>query len=50
MTNFEDCLVEALDTVLAWDLPEDCWFAAVNARAALLSGVEAEAAPLHSVD
>ena len=37
--NYEDYLTEALEMVLAWDLPEDQLADAVNDQARLMAGV-----------
>ena len=45
MTTFEDALVQALDIVLDWDLPDELCADAVTAQAAMLAGVEPDDAP-----
>ena len=40
--NYEDYLKDALEMVLAWDLPEDQLADAVNDQARLMAGVPPE--------
>jgi hypothetical protein len=47
---FEDCLSAALDTVLAWDLPDDACAEAVAVQACLLAGLVADEIPSSSVE
>jgi len=37
--DYEDYIADALDMVLAWDLPEECLPDAVNAQARLMAGL-----------
>ena len=39
MNRYEDMLIEALDLVSAWDLPEEDLADAVNAQARLMAGI-----------
>ena len=39
MNTYEDILIEALDLVSAWDLPEEDLADAVNAQARLMAGI-----------
>ena len=43
--SYEDCLAAALDTVLAWDLPDDACAEAVAVQACLLAGLVADDIP-----
>lgn len=36
--DYEDYIPDALDLVLAWDLPEECLHDAVNEQAKLMAG------------
>ena len=40
--DYEDYIAEALELVLAWDLPEDALAEAVNEQAKLMAGYHAE--------
>jgi hypothetical protein len=40
--EYEDYIPEALDLVLAWDLPEDALADAVNEQAKLMAGCHTE--------
>jgi hypothetical protein len=40
--DYEDYIPEALDLVLAWDLPDDALAEAVNAQAKLMAGYHPE--------
>ena len=40
MQSFEAHLSEAIDTVSAWDLPEDELADAINAQARLMAGIQ----------
>jgi hypothetical protein len=42
MNQFQQNLLEAIETVSAWDLPEDEFADAVNAQARLLCGVPSD--------
>lgn len=37
---YQDCLIPALERVLAWDLPDDDYGAAVAHEAEMLAGVD----------
>ena len=39
MNDYEDYLIEALDLVAAWELPEEDLADAVNAQARLMAGI-----------
>jgi hypothetical protein len=39
MFDYEDYFPLAIETVSAWDLPEDEWADAVNAQAKLMAGI-----------
>ena len=43
--NFEDCVHDAIETVLAWELPDEVCPEALTAQAALLAGMEPDAIP-----
>ena len=38
MKNYQDYLIDAIDTVMAWELPEEDFAVAVNQQARLLAG------------
>ena len=40
MQNIETHLLEAIETVSAWDLPEEDFADAVNAQARLMAGIQ----------
>lgn len=40
--NHANYLLNAIDTVLAWDLPEESLAVALNAQANLLAGIDPE--------
>ena len=42
MQNIETHLLEAIDMVSAWDVPDDDFADAVNAQAKLMAGVPAD--------
>jgi hypothetical protein len=37
--DFQDLILNAIETVLAWDLPDECITDAVNDQARLLAGI-----------
>ena len=37
--NFQDLLIDAIDVVLSWDLPDEVLADAVKAQACLMAGV-----------
>lgn len=39
MNTYEDCLIEALDLVSAWEIPEEQLADVVNAQARLMAGI-----------
>ena len=39
MNDYENCLIDALDLVAAWELPEEDLADAVNAQARLMAGI-----------
>lgn len=41
----EDCFLDAIDTVLAWDLPDEVCTEAVTTQAAMLAGIEPDDLP-----
>ena len=45
MMDFQDCLSDALETVLDWDLPDEACTEAVASRARMLAGIEPEDIP-----
>ena len=44
-TAIEDRVLDAIEAVLAWDLPDECYPGAVTAHACMLAGVEPEDLP-----
>ena len=40
--SYEDCVLDALELVMAWDLPEEDLADAVNEQAKLMAGVPPE--------
>ncbi len=48
--NFQTCLMHAIDTVLASDLPDDNFAAAVNDQAKLMAGIAPEDDPTDGFD
>jgi hypothetical protein len=40
--QFNDLLLEALNTVLGWDIPDEACSEAISSQACLLAGVEPE--------
>ena len=39
MNDYEDMLIEAIDLVSAWEIPDDQFADAVNAQARLMAGI-----------
>ena len=39
MNDFEDMLIEAIDLVAAWEIPDEQFADAVNAQARLMAGI-----------
>ena len=40
--NFQNFLLDAIDAVLAWDLPDESFADAVNAQAGLMAGINSD--------
>ena len=40
--RFEDCLIEAIDVVLAREIPDEAFAAAVQTQACLMAGINPE--------
>lgn len=40
--EYQSCLINAIETVLAWDIPDEAFSAAVKAQACLMGGIEPE--------
>ncbi len=40
--NYQNCLIDAIDVVLAWDIPEEAFADAVQAQAGLMALVNPE--------
>ena len=40
--RFEDCLIEAIDVVLAQEIPDEAFAAAVQTQACLMAGINPE--------
>ena len=47
MNDYEDYLIDALDMVSAWDLPDEDLAEAVNAQARLMAGLPYEDVAQH---
>ena len=43
--DFQDCLNDALETVLDWDLPDEACTEAVTVQARMLAGIEPDDIP-----
>lgn len=48
--DFQNCLLDAVDTVLAWDLPEEDFSDAVNAQACLMANIDPDEMLWHYAD
>ena len=48
--QFQDCLIDALTTVLDWEIPEEACSDAVNAQACLLAGIDSEHADAQAMN
>lgn len=40
--KFQNCLTEAIDVVLSWDLPEECFADALTVQAGLMARMDPE--------
>jgi len=45
--QFQNCLIDAIDVVLAWDLPEESFAEAVTVQASLMARIDPEEIPEH---
>ncbi len=50
MINFQNCLLDAVDAVLAWDVPESDFADAVKTQACLLAGINPDEILWHYAD
>ena len=48
--QYQDCLIEALEIVSAWDVPDEDFAQAVNDQARLMSGMNPDELWNHHVD
>ncbi len=50
MVNFQSCLLDAVDAVLTWDIPDSDFAQAVQAQACLMSGIDPDDLLWHYAD
>ena len=48
--QFQNCLIDAIDVVLAWDLPEESFADAVTVQAGLMARIAPEEVQEHCSD
>jgi hypothetical protein len=49
-SDFQACLVDAVDAVLTWDIPEEQFQDAVKAQACLMAGINPDEMLWHYAD
>ena len=48
--NFQSCLIDAIDVVLAWDLPDELLAEAVTVQAGLMARITPDDIQTHCAD